>query len=335
MRFFDQLLYQYKTYAHMTNRQRLRIDSRNTARSGTGALSTAKMFVETVEREDCKRILFDARQASTFVGLDSVPDNWVSKLRMPFETFYLEFTDPIVVGEYEGDYRDLARGILVSPVSGPIRVAGSLLHTTQMIWFFNGENDGTFTDRGFQITKDTFRSIVSTKVAKEGHANDPSSLVADVGNRFVAGSFEDEPDRHLGWWERSTIQYAHMFQWILTYMMAKGIRVTEERLNRQQRRAQERKKVPTPWHVVEVEPRFSKGGASSPTGITHDHRYDVIGHLRFGRHKLKDGSYREAPEFVPPHQRGLANELYIPSTHSFKRGKVIDPAFQEYMNGGR
>jgi hypothetical protein len=56
----------------------------------------------------------------------------------------------------------------------------------------------------------------------------------------------------------------------------------------------------------------------------------VIGHLRFGRHPRGDGTYAETIEFVRAHQRGLNNELYIPSVHKVDSGKIISDQMKRY-----
>jgi hypothetical protein len=111
--------------------------------------------------------------------------------------------------------------------------------------------------------------------------------------------------------------------------MAKSVKIREEQepMSRQVRRALEReKKIPAPWHVVYVEPKTGvKGTPGGGEGAEHGYRYDVIGHLRCGRHKTKDG-YRETIEWVSDHQRGLKHELYIPKTYQVEGNRKIEPS---------
>ena len=70
-----------------------------------------------------------------------------------------------------------------------------------------------------------------------------------------------------------------------------------------------RKGLPNPWHIVTVQPRTVGGnGGANGRGTGHRYRYryryDVMGFPRRGRHRLKDGTYRETVEWVRPHQRG-------------------------------
>ena len=108
---------------------------------------------------------------------------------------------------------------------------------------------------------------------------------------------------------------------LAVYMTAKGIEIIEEPISRQQRRLLARKKLPNQWHIIRVSPTIRKNVTGSDLdrqGSKHNYRYDVMGHLRFGKHKLKDGSYKFTKEWVSPHQRGLENELYIPATRYYK-----------------
>jgi hypothetical protein len=82
-----------------------------------------------------------------------------------------------------------------------------------------------------------------------------------------------------------------------------------------------------------VEPKFYSNpeGTGDPL-YQHRYRYDVIGHLRFGKHKRGDGSYSHTIEWVAPHQRGLQHSMYIPKTHRVEGGKTIAPEMRRYWN---
>ena len=93
-----------------------------------------------------------------------------------------------------------------------------------------------------------------------------------------------------------------------------------------------RKKIPNPWHVVRVRPSIQDSQSPLPdaAGPQQGYRYDVIGHLRFGRHKLADGTYRSTVEYVRPHQRGLRHERYIPKVSRFDGGYEPHPRMAEW-----
>ena len=109
---------------------------------------------------------------------------------------------------------------------------------------------------------------------------------------------------------------------LLSYMTAKGIEIVEQSLPRAQRRLLERKKLTNPWHIIRVSPTIRRDNDDHQPepgqGSAHGHRYDVGGHLRFGRHRLTDGSYRITKEWVRAHQRGLRHELYIPAIRRYQ-----------------
>ena len=107
---------------------------------------------------------------------------------------------------------------------------------------------------------------------------------------------------------------------LLAYMTAKGIEIVEHPTSRNTRRLLERKALPNPWHVIKVEPKFvvdEYGEEREETNRRHSYRYDVAGHIRFGRHRLRDGSHRSTREWIRPHQRGLANSNYIPASRRY------------------
>ena len=110
---------------------------------------------------------------------------------------------------------------------------------------------------------------------------------------------------------------------MVAYMTARNIELVDEPLTRQARRKLERKKQVNPWRMITVAGgvRRNVRASAAPPGIRHSLRYDVMGHLRFGRHRLKDGSYRHTREWVKPHQRGLANANYIPKIRRFLKQK--------------
>ena len=118
--------------------------------------------------------------------------------------------------------------------------------------------------------------------------------------------------------------------------MAKGIHIVKlEPVRWERRRAARQGVIPVPWHIVEVKPSISLGTDDTQGSIgrlRHSYRYDVMGHLRFGRHQLADGTFRDTVEWVKAHQRGLKNSLYIPKTYNIGAGKVSHPIMQDYWN---
>jgi hypothetical protein len=312
------------------------------------------------EQPETKRILFDSRQAETFDQMDlQLPENWKGKLKLPFDFCYLEFTDPIELstskeqrerskgGEVDtpGLYSstEKARALLIGYIPSDRWVlegtaAAGLGDTEAVImvnlffedWDDNGKE--MFVHRAWFLNRD-WQPLIGAGICRQ--APDPSVIPWNptLNDLIIAGSQPNLPDRHIGWWEKSTLHHTELLRWMVLYMMAKSIVIVEEPISRQQRRALERKELPNPWHIVKVEPKFQKGGQrpDEDTGIRHGYRYDVTGHLRFGRHRRGDGSYSETIEWIAPHQRGLANELYIPKISKFEGGKVAHERMLEYL----
>ena len=120
----------------------------------------------------------------------------------------------------------------------------------------------------------------------------------------------------------------------MAYMTARGIHLVAEPLPRNLRRQVERGKIPNPWYVIRAEhpsPRYPKG-QEPVNGVRHGYRYDVIGHFRIGQYRLADGSYRTRRSWVRPHQRGLANEIYLPGTRRFNEPR---PEQQDRSSEGK
>ena len=306
MRFFDELLVQYRRHALVNDVQRF----------------MARQFAGMMESPRTKRILFDSRQAALFAELGERPPQDVQEtVRPPFDRFFLELDEPIVLG---------GSGPEDAPDS-PTNLcrAFMLLHQpdidlTQVVMYFTTSDwsvetgDGYFDARIFMLDLQNGLPLASAKTLREQGVNDktlvPDDLAEDalvlVTDREEWAAFE---------WPSNLLVYAGLTDWILTYMLARGIRIVEEPLPRQQRRALARKGLPNPWHIVTVGSHTvggNTGGAGSRQG--HRYRYDVMGFIRRGRHRLKDGTYRETVEWVRPHQRGLRNQTYIPRVSRFE-----------------
>lgn len=310
-----------------------------------------RKYLRLLDDPETKRLLFDSRQAALFDDLDEdVPSNIQHKLHMPFSQFYLELTEPVLVGEQEPGFegRDYLRAVLIYPEAvqmvgyrdaEQVFVSGQIFGLT---FFYETRRDGDSAgDAGGTSDRsclfDLAQGLAFTRVRNLLAGSEPSTLpdnwTQDLEGYVPANiPLEDAPERHVGWWERAVHANGTLFSWMLTYMMAKSIVIQPEPMSRQQRRWHERKDVtPKPWHIVRVNPKFAVGtDQDGAVGTQHSYRYDVIGHLRFGKHKRGDGSYSETIEWIAPHQRGLANSVYIPKTYLVKRGKVIAPAMRRY-----
>ncbi len=315
MRFLDELLRTDGVWSHSASQE---------------DLDRWQVLRRVLDDVNTKRILFDSKQAALFDDLGEAPPK-PEVIYPPFDTHYLEFTEPIALALQEPDQYDYARAMLCTTQTGmfvPIGESGKAVSMAQCTMFLVGK-DNSLVDRSWKLVPKS--DICFVRMIDALSDPDPSTLPPGTEERLesymLAGHVASA--RHVGWWEQVVLNYNGLLQWIWAYMMAKSVTIVPETVSRQQRRWMERKHiVPKPWHLVKVEPKF---GSHRPSGeepsYRHSYRYDVIGHLRFNQHRFKnaDGqwTYRDMIEWVPPHMRGLANELYIPKTYKVEAGKTI------------
>jgi len=337
MRFYQQALQEYRQIAKAEMLGRAVWHPRGRQ---DNVLQAMRYIRDSLEDLNTQRILFDARQATTFADLGTLPPlNALVKVRSPFPTFYLEFTEPIMIGDKEPGYEDFLRAVLFN--KGGLD-GTSLSQVTVLLT----NSNGSVVDRTFKVDISTGQAYVQPFYCAD--TPDPSEFPESYQDSaflnygfFPAGTILPEfKDRHIGWWERMTQQYAEFLSWVLLYMMAKGISIVEQRLSRKERKQLESKKAPVkPWHMITVEPQISQaGGVVGQEGRKHSYRYDVMGHLRFGNHHIKDteGNWtrKRTVEWVSAHQRGVQNIRYVPAVRRYKSGKETHPVFKEYMEGG-
>ncbi len=331
-----------------------------------------RVWLQFLEYEGCKRVLFDARQALTFAELAAPPPEGIQRqLRLPFPAFYMEFTEPVQLplDSWSVESHEFLRAMLVatgprisvwqpptSLIARPSYVTVKPIVATAFITNLGGS---TFTDRTWRTdlatgATYTMRSSCEAladattadrwdrggneepglEVRYKNPETDRSTGLSEIGlHDFFPAGFQSQ-GRVVGWWERASLAGSSLLQWVLAYMMAKSIVIEQAGppVSRQQRRLMARGGMPPsrPWHVVKVDPRYRRSYDSEDAGRSHSYRYDVIGHLRLGRHRagvLPDGTrqYVETIEWIPPHQRGLANNLYVPKTYSVAAGRRVPP----------
>jgi hypothetical protein len=330
MRYYDRIEKELSVWNSLSGRQAEMIY--NAAHTVTGGghgknrsslqnVQTAYSRIHAVlVHENTKRVLFDSRQASEFAknGIQ-MPASAAEKIQLPFDQFYLEFTEPITLALQEPGFNEQAHALLIAALPH------GNLQVTMFLQDKSPTGEEVFVDRSWFVNPE-WKAFSRATLMKEDP--DPSIIpYADGNELIVAGEKPDYPDRHIGWWERVIEHYTTLVQWIVVYMMAKSIEIVEEPLSRSARRRLERQSIPNPWHIVRVEPRFVKrtNGSTEDVGSSHGYRYDVMGHLRF----KTNGTV----EWVRPHQRGLQHELYIPKVSNFEGGKIPDERISDYFEG--
>ena len=328
----------------------------------TSEFQQNRNFHRALTTPDLKRILFDSGQALTFAATESGPPAHVQEmLFLPFDQTYLELTEGLTMADSEpphpGDdvitedtlrafiLDGAAKHLLSLPLT-PLGPSGApsgpaaerrvqIIQATAL--FTSGPPDWPTHGHPYQFVDRTWRMILET-----GQAMTPAGLARntiegselpddiDDSAYIVCGDPMGIPERYIGWWERMLMALTELISWCLSYMMAKSIRIVPEPMSRQVRRNMARKNIPNPWHVVRVEPMIKPGSTATGEGTSPSYRYDVISHLRFNRHKLKDGSWKYTIELVPPHQRGLGNALYVPKISKFEGGKIPAREMEHY-----
>ena len=316
-----------------------------------------QLVLQRIQDPNLKRLLFDTSQAMRFLATGGgPPPNIQDMLFLPFPLTYLEFTNGMLIEDSEPEHSDVMRALILNSsreqyASIPITPLGAdgiptgpaterrirILQASAFLTSATTENDGVgngfndppgtpimqFVDRTWRFILETGQPITTAGLARLNA--DSSELPPDMDDAtyIVCGDPLGIPERYIGWWERTLISLTELISWCLCYTAAKSIEIVSEPLPRNVRRNMERKGIPNPWHVVRVDPKIKpSNGQSNGTGGGPSYRHDVMSHLRFNRHKLKDGSYRPTIELVPAHQRGLANALYVPKISRFDGGKL-------------
>jgi len=153
-----------------------------------------------------KRILFDSRQAVQFNDLhEGPPEHWQGKLHLPFDWLYLEFTEPILIGEQEPEFEDPMRAILCRPGVAHFPVGGEhILHVMTITTFHHNVVTNECVDRSWLFSLDLGMSLTTTRSALDLH-QDPSQVPENLepDRWFVAGHDLGLANRYIGWGERS------------------------------------------------------------------------------------------------------------------------------------
>jgi hypothetical protein len=299
-----------------------------------------RTFVKQLESEHTKRLIFDARQAQVFDQSSEIEERRREKIQPPFKCFYMELTEPILLKAQEPGCQDVFWSVLFHQYlqSGTeVLDKGNRRRTvdvTKVTFFYKSADDKQFIDRTWSVSPEGYpmvgrppKSQTARYKTIRGELSASGLVSADTLPDYVQEGelisvFDLEEKK---WWEESIIYNTNLLYWIFAYTMAKSVKIVEIPDSRQVKRSLERQgKIPNPWHVVRVQPTITIGKEKGdPTGIKHSYRYDVIGHLRFNKHKTKDG-YKESIEWVSDHQRGVENELYIPKTYKVESGKTVN-----------
>jgi hypothetical protein len=168
-----------------------------------------------LESDNCKRLIFDARQAKVFDESEEIDERRRDKIHAPFKFFYMELTEPIMLKSQEPGcldklwailwHQDLAEAIEVLDHGKNRR--GVMV--TKATFFYRSQDDIQFVDRTWSISPEgypmvgrppksvTTRYTVDQGEGATGLAN-PSLLPDYVKDEEMVSVFElQERD----WWE--------------------------------------------------------------------------------------------------------------------------------------
>ena len=350
MRFFDLIL---KAYGQPNAVQDWNGFSMVNHGASKGTITGHKVLMQWLLDPETRRILFDCRQAALFWEAGGLPpENVQATLIPPYEHFYLEFTEPVQIAEYQAEHIPTTlRAILVRKMPVYLGEQAAMEYPLNVVIFLDRpdrrtESHSVSLDLAFGNGVAFAGPLMATEEPSWYSAEDEvedfimagdgeSRALIDTAGRVPIDSLVrirsyDCP--RMGRVEKALAGACGLVSWVIAYMMAKSIEVVSESLPRQQRRNLARQGKVHPWHVVRVKPELvaGKAGVGTGEGTRHGHQYDVMGHLRFGKHKRKDGTYSETVEWVPPHRRGLANDLYIPKVGRFDAGYEAHPAMEQW-----
>jgi len=305
------------------------------------------MFLREFDNPECKRFIFDARQAKIFDDIGKFSEEKKDKVHAPFLFFYMEFTEPVLFNTQEPGSKDFCRGLIYHEAQMDATEALDEKETREIkvsrLTFFSESDKGEKVDRTWSITPEGYPLAgvpphwMSVKEQKRGRDESSFHPIDSEALPDWAKKYDILLDMRkllkFRWWEENCIAYTELFYWVCAFCMAKSVQIVPVPMIRQERRALERQgKVPNPWHIVKVEPKIksaiqSAGGGSSPA-----YQFDVIGHLRFNKHRRRDGTFIDSIEWVDSHRRGLKNELYIPKTYQVKAGAKPSELMKKYWN---
>ena len=259
-------------------------------------------LAETVEDYLTKRILVEAPQWEAFFSANPLPKEVLQQLHWPFDdTIYIEPTQPILPASLTKSPQALREAVQrdgYDPDTEQTWIRALLVLPTDD----TNRTLCTISTMGHQVLCNIMQVNLRTgRATSDMHTDDPNL------QQYL------EPDNL----DQSLQYFANATTMLVAYLNAKGISLEPEPLPRQQRRLLERKGIPNPWYVIRATHPRAEPGLKTGTGTAHGHRYDVIGHMRIGRHPLADGTHRLTPEWVPPHQRGIRHTRYIPATRRF------------------
>jgi len=344
------------------NRELFRVSEElNTYETSLGTYGgQAMMMIDMVTHLERKRFFLDAEPVEQYASNTVLPPQYIRDIiQLPYPSMYMEFSRGVEIGEQEPNrehdgtfYSDTVKAIFLDSDESTLMSASEDLPPLTVVAFMDDPTGlrqpsaWGWRWRAFFMNLQTGKAYTPLDRIVKGH--DPSlappdgvlEMMADTGaviqnelggthdieNPFIeAGSFG--MNRYIGWWERCIMATARTISWLTVFLTARGVNAYPSTvLPRAERKLLKKNpmlRTPQPFHIVNIgNPTYSSSGDGTKRHQTV--RYDVRGHLRYGRHKLKNGDYRATIEWVQPHQRGLANGRYVPPTYNVSPDRKVE-----------
>ena len=245
-------------------------------------------------------ILFSAEQCEVFWRLMAKGDMPALEYRLPFQDVLLEFTKPVTVMAPEGNRSVL--GMVLNQVEFDRKTyeenVASVMKADAILGFTSETRTVPF-DWSRSSTGIVNRiTLVDTDFFVETMVWTSQADYAEVDRRV--------PDDLLDWrmkFKALAIACIGYINCENIYLHREG-EVSESVNAKRERKGKSRLE---PYYVCRIRGVQYDKAESTGHGTAHGIRYDVRGHFR----RLTGGK----TTWVRPHQRGLANELYVPKTY--------------------
>lgn len=272
----------------------------------TDMLEQAKEFLKFCDiAKDAKTILFSAEQAEVFVDISRSHRDSLD-FRLPFEHVFLQFSKPLRVPYTKRADNDFDRGSVVAMAIGQIQKD-------------KHQVEADIKRRSVEQREGIFGTVleykhISLPDSEEVFINTVSIVYEDLGTetaRWATGAetiFADDPLRSdmITLWRNVAVACIGYINCENVYLESVG--GAPGSVNRK-REAKGKRRL-EPYYVCRIRGVSYDKSDTSGTGSKHGIRYDVRGHFR----RLEGKTI-----WVRAHQRGLANELYIPKVYKVDR----------------
>lgn len=277
-----------------------------------GARQETIVLKTTLEQMRHARIVrMPSEQAKIFLDMPHIPEQDFTQLHSPFPNLYIEFNPAVTIPHYDDpqdatSYQDVAvKAAMITEIDN--RALDTIMAQHPELSEISFGLPQAATAKIVQIClfvplpphpRNTY--VATFAVATDGKLIRPIKEPAESQGK---GFTRELSDTCINW-------AIHTMNFLTSPSIVLDRKEPEESL---QKARQKRGREPLPgWYEISykkanVAPREVNEG----TGSKHSFRYDVRGHMMH----VKRGRMAGRVIWCPPHQRGLANELYKPKVY--------------------